>query len=139
MSGIHGLIKILKDNGKQVSYENLSPELNSFLNNNSFYDGLIIDRNFPIQEIQKYETKTYTPFFKFPSKDNMREKAVNTIQELLHRQTKIVGQYKMAIDYILSEYANNMIMVSSLHKPTQVWGILIFAYLIQVLDYFSHI
>lgn len=108
MSGLYGILRTYEEQGKEVEYINVNNHLNAFFEHIHFYNGLNIDVNITKEQLEIYRSKSFMPFFKFDTQSLVRDKAVNILLQIIQIQTNISGIYQMAIDYIITEFANNI-------------------------------
>lgn len=86
--------------------------IQEYLNVIKFPKGLSYECNDFANELNKYKTKTYLPICSIPSGLNnskIREEIISLFETILVSQTKIRGQLKIAVSYIINETIDNIV------------------------------
>lgn len=108
ISCLYSFIEIWRKD-RTIIIENINEGIKPYFDAVHFPNGYILDgTNDAIDNISAYNSKRFTPLVIFPTYGVSREECVNTVLDVIHKQTCITGVFRTAVDYLVSELTNNI-------------------------------
>ncbi|WP_321438114.1 hypothetical protein [uncultured Bacteroides sp.] len=106
-------LKLYKDKcGKKVEFRNIPDKISSYFEAIHFYNILDPEHEENFSEyMARFSSKRYIPIIKFPAsvcKDDIKNKILSCIGQILKRQLNIKGAIYNALDYLLTELIDNI-------------------------------
>ena len=100
---------------RKIATTNVAPILKSYFETIHFEDCYHINKDSCIDELRKYESRTYIPICSFDVSNNAFDKWQSVIQNIIQKQSKCVKSLTNPLSYYLSELFCNI----SQHSKSQ--------------------